>query len=199
MENLPSIVTLASYFSRLPGVGPKSAERMAYAVLGMEGETAEGFANAIKDAKSKISRCPRCGLYEEGGACPICDDPSRDQKTLMVVTSYKDALAIEKSGSYKGLYHLLKGTLSPAKGIYPEDLGVDELLTRINNGQIEEVIVATNPTIDGETTALYLARRIEEGGKVKVSRLAYGLSMGSSLEYSDALTLEKAIEGRKDI
>ena len=117
----------------------------------------------------------------------------------MVVTSYKDALAIEKSGSYKGLYHLLKGTLSPAKGIYPEDLGVDELLTRINNGQIEEVIVATNPTIDGETTALYLARRIEEGGKVKVSRLAYGLSMGSSLEYSDALTLEKAIEGRKDI
>ncbi len=199
MDLLPSIEALKESFGQLPGIGPKSAERMAYAVLGMERNRVEEFSKRLLDVKNNIAPCPVCGLYAEGGACPVCSDDSRDKSTIMVVSSYKDALAIEKSDCYKGLYHCLNGALSPSKGVYPEDLNIAPLLARLRDGTVKEVVVATNPNLEGETTALYLSKKIGEASRVKVTRLAYGLSMGSSLEYSDAITLEKAIEGRKGL
>lgn len=197
MDLLPSVSALAESFAKLPGVGPKTAERMAYAVLGMDEEDAKKFSEVLLEVKRNIHVCPRCGLFAEGEGCEICDAQDRDRSTIMVVSSFKDALAIEKSGSYKGLYHSLNGTLAPSKGVYPEDLNVDSLLERL--GGVSEVVIATNPNIEGETTALYVAKRIGDRKGLKVTRLAYGLSMGSSLEYSDAVTLGKAIEGRKGI
>lgn len=198
---LPSIEKLSEMFSRFPSVGKKSAERMAHALLAMDEEDVQDMAKAMLDAKANISKCPRCGLYKEGDTCPYCDDPSRDTSSILVVTSYKDAEAIEDSGSYKGLYHCLGGVLAPSKGVYPEDLNVVALINRLREGNVKEVILATNPNLEGETTALYVARLLEEefGDGINVSRLAYGLSMGSSLEYSDSLTLQKALEGRKKI
>lgn len=197
MDLLPSISALAESFARLPGVGPKSAERMAYAVLEMDEEAVRKFSEDLLKVRQNIHVCPKCGLYAEGEGCEICDSQNRDKETIMVVSSFKDALAIEKSGSYKGLYHSLNGILAPSKGVYPEDLNVDSLLARLDG--VKEVVLAMNPNIEGETTALYVAKRIGNREGLKVTRLAYGLSMGSSLEYSDAITLEKAIEGRKGI
>lgn len=198
MKEMPSIENLIEAFARLPGVGRRSAERMAYKILEMDEKDVSFFAESLSKAKSDIDICPVCGMYREGGHCAIDEDDSRNRKQIMVVSAYRDALAIENSNTYHGLYHVLGGTLSPSKGVNPEDLRIDSLVDRIRSGGIEEVIIGTNPTMDGETTSLYVAKILEPLG-VQVTRLAYGLAIGSSLEYSDPLTLGKALEGRKKL
>lgn len=197
MKELPSLTLLIDSFSKLPGVGVRSAERMAYAVLSMKDEDREEFSKAVLGVGSKIHRCPICGLYKEGDKCPVCTDSTRDQSVITVVSEYKDALAIEKMNSYHGLYHVLGGLISVSKGIGAENLRIDSLLSRIN-GTVKEVIIATNPTIDGQTTGLFIAKLLESKN-VLVTRLGYGLPMGGSLDYADSLTLTKAFEGRKKI
>jgi recombination protein RecR len=198
MKELSSITALIDSFSKLPGVGVKSAERMAYAVLMMRKEDSEEFSKAITNASNKIHPCPVCGLFTEGEKCEICLDPKRDHTTLCVVSEFKDALAIEKMNTYQGVYHVLGGVISASKGIGAESLRIDELLKRVDQEHIKEVILATNPTLDGETTALFVAKLLESKN-VTVTRLGYGLPMGSALDYADSLTLSKAFEGRKKI
>ena len=198
MKDLPTFATLVDSFSKLPGIGNKTAERMAYAVLEMEEEEAFAFSDAIRRVKTNIVHCPKCGLYSEGGECEVCSDPTRDHSILIVVSYPKDALAFEKLNAFHGVYHVLGGVIAPSKGIGANDLNLDSLFERIENEGVKEIIVATNPNIEGETTALYLAKLLESKN-VNVTRLAYGLPMGASLDYADSLTLSKALEGRKKL
>lgn len=198
MKELPSITLLIDSFSKLPGVGAKSAERMAYATLNMDEETREQFSRALMDVGTKIHKCPICGLYEEGERCVVCDDETRDHSVITVVADYKDALAIERMNSYHGLYHVLGGLISASKGIGSGDIAIDSLLHRVDNDHIQEVIIAISPTLDGQTTGLYIAKLLESH-HVLVTRLGYGLPMGANLDYADVLTLTKAFEGRKKI
>ena len=198
MEKPKSLTRVQESLSKLPSVGKKSAERMAFAMLEMEEDDLNEFAEAIKDLKTKIHSCPICGNITEEDKCEICSDESRDRSTLMVVSSSKDIIAFENAEEYQGLYHVLGGTISISKGKGIEDLNIQSLLDRVEQGEIKEVIIATNPTVDGETTALYLAKLLENKN-VNVTRLAYGLPMGGNLDYADALTLAKAIEGRRKI
>ncbi len=198
MKELPSIVSLVDSFSKLPGVGTKSAERMAYAVLNMKNESREQFAKALIDVGSKIRKCPTCGLYVEGEECPICDDGTRDHSTIVVVSDYKDVLAIEKMNSYHGLYHVLGGLISASKGIGSDDIAIASLLHRVDNERPKEIIIAISPTLDGQTTGLYIAKLLENKN-VLVTRLGYGLPMGANLDYTDSLTLSKAFEGRRKL
>ncbi len=198
MKELSSIVSLADSFSKLPGVGNKSAERMAYAVLTMSEDSKEQFARAIIDVGSKIHKCPICGLYMEGEECSVCSDENRDHSSIVVVSEYKDALAIEKMNSYHGLYHVLGGLISPTKGIGADDIAIASLLHRLEDGSVKEVIIAISPTLEGQTTGLFIAKMLEEKN-VLVTRLGYGLPMGASLDYTDALTLSKAFEGRRKL
>lgn len=197
MKELPTYQALVDSFAKLPGVGVKSAQRMAFSVLEMKESDAEEFSKAIERAKTSVHKCPKCGLYMEGDHCDCCDDPSRNHRVCIVVSLSKDALAFENL-NFNGVYHVLGGLLSPSKGIGKGDIAIDALLTRIQSEGIEEVILATNPNLDGETTALYIAKLLENE-PVKVTRLGYGLPMGASLEYADALTLQKALEGRKTL
>ena len=196
--DLKALVRLQESLAKLPSIGKKSAERMAFAMLEMEDEDLNEFADAIKDLKIKIHQCPICGNITEDDECYICRDDSRDRETILVVSSPKDVIAFENAEGYHGLYHVLGGTISISKGKGIEDLNISSLLKRVENDSIKEVIIATNPTVDGETTALYLAKLLENKG-VNVTRLAYGLPMGGNLDYADALTLAKAIEGRRKI
>ena len=198
MEKLKSLTRLEESLAKLPSVGKRSAERMAFAMLEMDEEDLNEFSDAIKELKSKIHLCPICGNITEEETCEICQDESRDRTTILVVSSPKDVLAFEKAEEYKGLYHVLGGTISLSKGKGVDDLNIQSLLDRIDQGGINEVIIATNPTVDGETTALYLAKLLENKN-VNITRLAYGLPMGGNLDYADALTLAKAIEGRRKI
>ena len=198
MSNLKALVRLQESLAKLPSVGKKSAERMAFAMLEMEEEDLNEFADAIKELKSKIHLCPICGNITEDEKCEICQDEDRDRETILVVSSPKDVIAFENAEGYRGLYHVLGGTISLSKGKGIEDLNIDSLLKRVEQENIKEVIIATNPTVDGETTALYLAKLLENKN-VNVTRLAYGLPMGGNLDYADALTLAKAIEGRRKI
>ena len=198
MSNLKALVRLQESLAKLPSVGKKSAERMAFAMLDMEEEDLNEFADAIKELKSKIHLCPICGNITEDEKCEICQDEDRDRETILVVSSPKDVIAFENAEGYRGLYHVLGGTISLSKGKGIEDLNIDSLLKRVEQDNIKEVIIATNPTVDGETTALYLAKLLENKN-VNVTRLAYGLPMGGNLDYADALTLAKAIEGRRKI
>jgi recombination protein RecR len=196
--DLKALVRLQESLAKLPSIGKKSAERMAFAMLEMEDEDLNEFADAIKDLKTKIHQCPICGNITEDDECYICKDDSRDRETILVVSSPKDVIAFENAEGYHGLYHVLGGTISISKGKGIEDLNIASLLKRVECDNIKEVIIATNPTVDGETTALYLAKLLENKG-VNVTRLAYGLPMGGNLDYADALTLAKAIEGRRKI
>lgn len=198
MEKLKSITRVEESFAKLPSVGKKSAERMAYALLNMPKEDVEEFYTSIKDMKSKIHVCPVCGFLSEADVCPICADESRNQDVLVVVSYAKDVLVFENSESFDGLYHVLNGVISVAKGVTVEDLNVESLIERLKKHHFKEVILATNPTIEGETTALYLAKLISPLVDT-VTRLGYGLQMGGNLDYTDALTLSKAIEGRRKI
>ena len=198
MKTLKSLERLQESLAKLPSVGKRSAERMAFAMLEMEDEDLNEFADAIKELKSKIHFCKICGNITEDEICEVCSDSERDRSLLMVVSTPKDVIAFENTDGYKGLYHVLGGTISLSKGKGIEDLNIDSLLSRVDDGEIKEIIIATNPTVDGETTALYLAKLLQDK-PVSVTRLAYGLPMGGHLDYADALTLEKAIEGRRKI
>ena len=196
-EYIESLQKLAEQFGRLEGVGKKNAMKMAFSVLDMTDEDAEEFARAILDAKQKIHLCPVCQNITDKDICPICADTQRDRTTVCVVSDPRVVLSMEKVRDYKGLYHVLHGVISPMNGITPDKLTIKELLARIGEGEIDEVIVATNPTVEGEATAMYIARLLKPLD-IKVTRLAYGVPMGSDLEYADEVTLFRAIEGRRD-
>lgn len=196
MENLKTLEVLTEQLAKLPGVGKKSAERMAYSMLNFESEDLEQISEAIRTLKDKIHFCPVCGMISDIDGCYICDDSTRDQSTLMIVSYPKDVLSLEKSGAFSGLYHVLNGELCLSKGINPDDLNLDSLFARLDKGEIKEVILATNPTVDGETTSMYLAKLLSKYD-INVTRLAYGLQMGGNLDYVDPLTLSKALEGRR--
>ena len=195
MEKLKALERLEESLAKLPGVGKKSAERMAYAMLNFSDEDLLEISESIKDLKANICSCKTCGMIAEEDECEICKDKDRDESVIMVVSYPKDVIAIEKSGTYNGKYHILNGEISLSKGIHIENLNLPALYERLSSNKVREIILATNPTIDGETTALYLAKALEKYN-VNVTRLAYGLQMGGNLEYVDPLTLSKALEGR---
>ena len=198
MSKLKALERLEISLNKLPSVGKKSAERLAFAMLDMEEDDLKEFAEAVSNLKSSIHLCPICGNLTENEICPICEDESRDKTTIMVVSTPKDVLALEKAEGYRGLYHVLGGTISLSKGKGVADLRINELMQRLEGGVVKEVILATNPTVDGETTALYLAKLIEPLN-ITVTRIAYGLPMGGNLDYTDSLTITRAIEGRRKI
>ena len=197
-EYIESLQKLAEQFGRLQGVGRKNAMKMAFSVLDMSDEEASEFANAILEARAKIHLCPVCQNLTDREICPICSDPQRDRKVVCVVSDPKVVMSMEKVREFKGVYHVLHGVISPMNGITPEKLKIKELLSRLGEGEIEEVIVATNPTPDGEVTAMYISKYLKPLG-VKVTRLAYGIPVGSDLEYADEVTLGRALEGRQDV
>jgi len=198
MKELSSILALTDSFSKLPGVGRKSAERMAFATLSMSEENRKLFAQAIDSVGTKVHRCPHCGLLTEEELCDVCSDKSRDHHLICVISEVKDVYAIEKMQGFNGVYHVLGGTINASKGIGPDDLAIDSLLARVKTEKVQEVLLALNPTIDGELTAHFIAKMLEPY-HLNVTHLAYGLPMGASLDYADALTLGKAFEGRKKI
>ena len=189
---------LIEQFQRLPGIGHKSAQRLAFYVLGLPEGGAEAFAQAILDARGSIRTCRVCQNLAEGELGPICADPTRDAGTICVVTDPKDLIAIERTREYHGLYHVLHGVISPLSDVGPEQLKIKELLQRVAQGDVKEIIMATNPDTEGETTALYIGRLLKPFG-VKVTRLAYGVPVGGHLEFSDEVTLTRALEGRREL
>ena len=198
MEKLKALIRLEESLAKLPSVGRRSAERMAYAMLNMDDEDLQEFSDAIINLKKSIHVCPICGFLTEEENCVICNDKERDQDTLMIVSYPKDVIAFENAESYHGQYHVLNGVISLNKGGTIEDLNINSLMERIEKNDYKEVIIATNPTIEGETTALYIGKLIENKVPV-VTRLAYGLQMGGNLDYTDSLTLSKAVEGRRKL
>ena len=196
MKDLKSVNRLIDSFAKLPGVGYKSAEKMAYAVLNMKESDVIEFSKALENVHDKVHKCPICGSYTEEEICEICSDNSRNRQQIIVVSYSKDVLAFESLNTFNGVYHVLGGVISSVNGIGPENLRINELVERIKKDQVQEIIIATNPTTEGEITAMYLAHLLEKEN-VTVTRLAYGLPMGGHLEYADALTLNKALEGRK--
>lgn len=195
LEN-ESLVHLAEQFGKLNGIGRKSALRMAYAVLDFTDEEAKEFADAVLEAKSKIHFCPVCQNLTDRELCSICADPDRDRSVICVVEDAKAVAALEKVREYRGLYHVLHGVISPVNGVTPDKLKLKELLPRLDT-TVKEVIVATNPTVEGEATAMYVSRLVKPLG-VRVTRLAYGVPVGADLEYADEVTLCRALEGRRD-
>ena len=187
---------LIESFAQLPGVGSKTAERYAFDVLEWEPERVELLMQSLLEFQNGITICEQCGNLAEGSRCLICDDTSRDQSIICVVQSPRDVIAMEKTKEYSGLYHVLNGIISTSKGILPDDINLETLFDRIDENT-KEIILATNPTIEGETTALYLSKRLERYPHVTVTRIAHGLPMGGHLDYADELTLIKALEGRK--
>ena len=197
-EYIEALQHLAEQFGRLQGVGKKTAFRMAFSVLELDADEAQEFANAIIEAKQRIHECPICGNLTDRELCSVCEDESRDRSIICVVEDVKSVMSIEKVREYKGVYHVLGGVISPINGITPDRIRFAELLARINKDGAEEVIVATNPTPDGEVTAMYISKYLKPLG-IKVTRLAYGIPVGSELEYADEVTLGRAIEGRQDV
>lgn len=189
---------LGEEFRKLPGIGPKTAARLAYHVLRLPEEEARSLAEAIIAVKEKITFCPICQNLTDATPCAICRDPERNQNTICVIEQPLDLLALERAGKYYGLYHVLHGVISPTEGIGPEDLKVNQLLERLKSGQVGEVILATNPSLEGEATAMYLKRLISPLG-IKVTSLARGLPTGGELEYADETTLARALEGRREV
>ena len=183
---------------RLPGVGPKTAQRLAFHLLKRPKAEAEALAQAVVNLKEKVVHCSVCCGITEQDPCPICKNPERNPASICVVEEPNDLFAVEKSGEYRGKYHVLMGALSPLDGIGPQDLRIDPLLNRLRSGGVEEVIIATNPNMEGEATALYLAKLIKPLG-IKVTRIARGLPMGGDLEYADEVTLAKSLQGRREI
>ncbi|GEK35658.1 recombination mediator RecR [Kurthia sibirica] len=192
------ISKLIDSFMKLPGIGPKTASRLAFFVLTMEEDTVLTFAKSLVDAKRDLSYCSVCGHITDIDPCNICQDLSRDRSIICVVQDTKDVVAMEKMRDYSGLYHVLQGAISPMDGIGPEDINVPSLIKRLQNTEIEELILATNPTIEGEATAMYISRLVKPSG-IKTTRIAHGLPVGGDLEYADEVTLSKAIEGRREI
>ena len=189
---------LSEQFARLPGIGSKTAQRLAFQVLSMPQEQAQEFADAILDAKRQIHTCPVCQNLTDQELCSICADETRDHATICVVAEPRDVIAMERSREYAGVYHVLHGVISPLNHVGPDDIRIRELLARLQDGSVQEVIMATNPDTEGEATAMYLSRLLRPIG-VKVTRLAYGIPVGSQLEYADEVTLLRALEGRREM
>lgn len=198
LDYIESLQVLAEKFGRLQGVGKKSAMRMAFSVLELDDEAAAAFADAIVNAKKNIHKCPICSNLTDKDVCYVCSDLSRDTSVICVVEDVKALMSIEKVREYKGVYHVLHGAISPVNGITPDKIGIKELIERVGEGEVREVIIATNPTQNGEVTAMYISKYLKPLG-VKVTRLAYGIPVGSDLEYADEVTLGRALEGRRDV
>ncbi|KGR89675.1 recombinase RecR [Ureibacillus massiliensis 4400831 = CIP 108448 = CCUG 49529] len=192
------ISKLIDSFMKLPGIGPKTAARLAFFVLTMKEDTVSTFAKALIDAKRNLTYCSVCGHITDVDPCQICSDKQRDVSTICVVQDPKDVIAMEKMRDYHGLYHVLHGAISPMDGIGPEDINVAALITRLQDERVQELILATNPTIEGEATAMYISRLVKPSG-IKTTRIAHGLPVGGDLEYADEVTLSKAIEGRREL
>ncbi len=197
-SSIPILERLVDKFAALPGIGRKSASRLAYHVIAMQKEDAEEFASIIKTAHNSIKQCPTCRNLTDGESCNICLSKTRDGSTICVVESPRDVTALEKTHEYKGVYHVLHGLISPLDGVGPEQLYIKDLVKRSAGDQVKEVIMATNPTVEGESTAIYISKLIKPLG-VKVTRLAYGMPVGGNLEYADDVTLYRALEGRNEI
>lgn len=189
---------LINEFARLPGIGPKSAARLTFYLLRMADEQALDLATALQDMKERTIFCSRCFHITEADPCGLCTDPARDDRLLCVVEEPLDVLAIERSQAFNGRYHVLHGAISPVEGIGPEDLKINELVSRVQQSHFQEIILATNPTLEGESTALYIQRRLADSG-VRLTRLARGLPVGGDLEYTDEITLGRAMEGRQEL
>ena len=199
MQFFPAALqNLADQFARLPGIGGKTAQRLAFHVLSLPLEDAEEFAEAILEAKKQVHTCPRCQNLTDRGICPICDDDMRDNGVICVVAEPKDVIAMERSREFRGTYHVLHGVISPLNHVTQDDIKIKELLLRVGTEDVREVIMATNPDTEGEATAMYISRLLRPM-EVKVTRLAYGVPVGSQLEYADEVTLSRALEGRQEI
>ncbi|EMT44735.1 MULTISPECIES: recombination mediator RecR [Anoxybacillus] len=192
------ISKLIDSFMKLPGIGPKTAVRLAFFVLNMKEDVVLDFAKALVNAKRNLTYCSSCGHITDKDPCYICEDTKRDRSIICVVQDPKDVIAMEKMKEYNGLYHVLHGAISPMEGIGPEDIKIAELLRRLQDETVQEVILATNPNIEGEATAMYISRLLKPTG-VKITRIAHGLPVGGDLEYADEVTLSKALEGRREL
>ena len=199
MQYFPAALQdLADQFARLPGIGGKTAQRLAFHVLSLPMEEAQSFADAIVSAKKEVHTCPVCQNLTDREICPICDDDMRDKTVICVVAEPKDVIAMERSREFNGVYHVLHGVISPLNHVTQDDIKIRELLHRVGRGDVREVIMATNPDTEGEATAMYISRLLRPM-EVKVTRLAYGVPVGSQLEYADEVTLSRALEGRQEI
>lgn len=198
MQYTKPLARLIEEFQKFPGVGPKSAQRMAFYLLKLPMEEVRQFSNAIIDAKEKIKYCRTCFNLSSQNPCEICSNQNRDNSIICVISEAKDLIALERTKEFRGKYHVLQGTISPLDGIGPEDLRIKELLERTGNEKVEEVILALNPSVEGEATSLYLSKLLKPIG-IKVSRIAFGLPVGADLEYADEITLAKALEGRREM
>ena len=199
MQYFPAALQdLADQFGRLPGIGGKTAQRLAFHVLSLPLEDAQAFADAIMEAKRTVHTCPECQNLTDRDVCPTCDDGLRDRSVICVVADPKDVIAMERSREFNGVYHVLHGVISPLNHVTQDDIKIKELLLRVGSGQVREVIMATNPDTEGEATAMYISRLLRPM-EVKVTRLAYGVPVGSQLEYADEVTLSRALEGRQEI
>ena len=195
---LPSLENLTEHFESLPGVGRKSAQKMAYSILKMSDEKVFSFAQSMMAVKNGIKRCKKCCNFTDKDVCDICSDSSRDKSIICVVEEPRDVSAIERTNEFYALYHVLHGVISPLNGIGPNEICIKELIKRVEKGEIKEVIMATNPTVEGEATAMYISKILKQLD-VKVTRLAYGVPVGASLEYADEITLSRALLGRNEI
>ena len=199
MQYFPAALQdLADQFAKLPGIGGKTAQRLAFYVLSLPESEAQSFADAILAAKKAVHTCPVCQNLTDREICPICDDDLRDQSVVCVVAEPRDVIAMERSREYKGVYHVLHGVISPLNHVTQDDIKIRELLMRVGSGTVQEVIMATNPDTEGEATAMYISRLLRPM-EVRVTRLAYGVPVGSQLEYADEITLSRALEGRQEI
>jgi len=196
--NIIPLNELIAQFERLPGIGKKTAQRLAYNILEQPPERAQQFAEALVNARKKIHFCKDCQGFTDMDKCAICSDENRDRTVICVVAEPKDVIAFERTREFSGLYHVLHGVISPMDGIGPDSLRIKELMARLSNQNIKEIIMATNPTVEGEATASYISRLVKPMG-IKVTRLAYGIPVGSDLEYADEYTLARALEGRNEI
>ena len=194
----PSIEKLIESFEKLPSIGHKTAIRLAFHMLDLNEEETNEFVNSITDAKKKLKYCSTCFNISDTDPCPICSNPKRDSSVICVVEDVRDIIAMERTHEYKGVYHVLHGTISPMNGIGPEDIKIKELLNRIRDTKVKEIIIATNPRVEGEATSIYLSKLIKPLG-IKVTRIAHGIPVGGDLEYTDEVTLMKAMEGRREI
>ena len=194
----PSIEKLIENFEKLPSIGHKTAIRLAFHVLDMDKEKTEEFINSIVDAKKNLKYCSVCFNVTDTDPCQICDSPKRDQSVICVVEDVRDVIAMERTHEFKGVYHVLHGSISPMNGIGPDDIKIKELLTRITENDVKEIILATNPRVEGEATAIYLSKIIKPFG-IKVTRIAQGIPVGGDLEYTDEVTLSQALEGRREL
>lgn len=197
-NNIVPLTELIAQFERLPGIGRKTAQRLAFSILEQPPERAEKFAEALVNARRKIHFCKVCQGLTDKEVCDICDDSRRDRSVICVVAEPKDIMAFERTREYTGVYHVLHGVISPLDGIGPDQLRIKELMARLGSGEVNEIIMATNPTVEGEATASYISRLVKPMG-IKVTRLAYGIPVGGDLEYADEFTLARALEGRNEI